>query len=134
MTKHPTPEELGEPALRVEGFQLWIHGYQFPDSTDYWDGNWLRVTAHCGGAGASVWVSGALLMVGDLIGWAQQCDALGDGRADAAELAPLEPELKVTVRRADQLGHLTVTVEITPEHMTQQHSFEFELDQTYLPE
>jgi len=134
MTKHPTSEELGEPALRVEGFQLWVHGYEFRDSTDYWDGNWLRVTAHCGGLGASVWVSGALLMVGDLVGWADQCDALRDGRATEAKLAPLEPELKVFVRPADQLGHLTVSVEITPQHLTQRHFFEFKIDQTYLPE
>ena len=48
---------LGEPALRIAGFQLWVHGYQFPDSNDYWDGNWLRVTVHCGAAGASVCAS-----------------------------------------------------------------------------
>jgi hypothetical protein len=134
MAKHPTLEELGEPALRVDGFQLWVHGYQFPELTDYWDGNWLRVTAHCGAAGASVWVSGALIRNGDLIGWADQCDSLRQGEAKVAELAPLEPEIKVTVRPSDELGHFTVRVEITPEHMTQRHSFEFGTDQTYLPE
>ena len=45
---------LGKPDLRVAGFQLWVHGREFPDAQDEWDGNWLRLTAHCGeAAGAS---------------------------------------------------------------------------------
>jgi len=40
--------KLGMPDLKLEGLQIWIHGRQFPDAADYWDGNWLRVTAHCG--------------------------------------------------------------------------------------
>src|ERR1043166_7168902 len=117
MTNHGTAEHPGEPTLKLDEFQLWVHGYQFPDSSDYWDGNWLRITAHCAASGASVWVSGALLRNTDLIGWANQCDALRNGDAVVAALAPLEPELKVTVRPIDQLGHFTVRVEITPEHL-----------------
>jgi hypothetical protein len=133
MGPEPTIEKLGEPDLRVDGFQLWIHGYQFPACTDYWDGNWLRVTAHCGALGASVWATGAILMNTDLRHWAEQCDALRTGGAHVAELAPLEPELKVLVKARDQLGHFVVTVQITPDHMTQGHTFEFDIDQTYLP-
>jgi hypothetical protein len=59
-------DSRGPPALKVVGFQIWIHGRQFPDSQDYWDANWLNVTAHCGANGASVWVSGAIVMVSDL--------------------------------------------------------------------
>jgi hypothetical protein len=40
-------ENLGEPDLRVAGLRVWIHGRQFPDSQDYWDGNWLNATAYC---------------------------------------------------------------------------------------
>lgn len=134
MPRHPTPEHLGKPALEVDGFQLWVHGYQFPEAADYWDGNWLRITAHCGGSGASVWVSGALLMNVDLIRWADQCEALHAGRVERAELAPLEPDLKVMIRPVDTLGHFSMKVEITPEHMTQRHSFDIHIDQTFLPD
>ena len=133
MTRHPSVEELGEPALQVAGFQLWVHGYQSRDSADYWDGNWLRATAHCGGMGASVWASGAFLRNVDLLGLAENCDALREGKAQRAELAPLEPDLTITIEPRDRPGHFSVKVEITPEHLTQQHSFEFEIDQTYLP-
>lgn len=129
-----TQEDLGPPDLKVVGLQLWVHGRQYPDATDAYDGNWLRVTAHCGALGASVWASGAILLVQDLVSWANECDALQQGRCEEAELAPMEPELKVIIRRSDSLGHFAMQVNITPNNMTQDHFFEFEIDQTYLPE
>ena len=58
---HASPEQLGPPSLRLAAFQLWVHGWQFPEARDKWDGHWLNVTAHCGQAGASVWATGAIL-------------------------------------------------------------------------
>lgn len=130
---HPTPEQLGAPDLSVAGFQMWVHGRQFPDSTDYDDGNWLRVTAHTGAAGASVWVSGAILMVTDLIQFGQEIDGLAKGEAQRADLKPFEPELRLQIEQLDSLGHFTLRVHITPEHLTQEHCFEFEIDPSYLP-
>ena len=54
----PALEELGKPDLTVAGFQLWVHGRQYPDSQEYYDANWLRVTADTGAAGASVGCQG----------------------------------------------------------------------------
>jgi hypothetical protein len=36
---HPSPEQLGPPSLKLDGFQLWIYGRELPDSQDYYDGN-----------------------------------------------------------------------------------------------
>lgn len=80
------PDDLGEPALKIAGFQLWIHGRQFPGAEDYDDGNWLHVTAHCGASGASIWTDGAIVMVTDIESFAKQCEALLRGRAAAAAL------------------------------------------------
>jgi hypothetical protein len=114
---------LVPPNLKVGGRQLWVHGYQFPESNDSDDGNWLRITAHCGHLGASVWASGSIIQVTDLARWAKQCDALVRGRTDAAELSPLEPELAVKIVRIDSLGHFEMTVSITPSHLNQEHTF-----------
>jgi hypothetical protein len=43
--KLPDYEALGDPSLDLFGLKLWIHGRQFPNANDFWDGNWLRVTA-----------------------------------------------------------------------------------------
>lgn len=127
-----TKEELGAPDLKVGGFELWVDGRQFPESADSYDGNWLRVRAHVSASGASVWVSGAILMVADLKKLGRDVEALARGEKQQAALEPLEPELKLQFEKLDSLGHFTMRVHITPDHLTQKHYFEFEIDQTYL--
>lgn len=133
MTQKLTPTDLGEPDLQVAGFQLWVHGRQFPEAEDYYDGNWLRVTAHCGASGASVSVQGAILMVTDIAGLRDECAGMLSGEIKSAALAPHEPELKVSLEASDSVGHIRAHVEITPDHLLQSHRFEFEVDQSHLP-
>jgi hypothetical protein len=127
-------KELGPPALKIAGFQLWVHGRQFPDAEDADDGNWLRVTGHCGASGASVWVQGSILMVTDIERFGRECRSLYEGKGDRAGLEPFEPELRIGLKAADQMGHIRAEVELTPEHLTQTHRMQFEIDQSYLPE
>ena len=53
MTQGMSPEDLGEPAPRVAGLQLWIHARQIPEATDY-DEGWVFVTAPLGGRTAII--------------------------------------------------------------------------------
>lgn len=53
--------------------------------------------------------------------------------AGTAHLGAAEPELFAKFDAVDRLGHLEFTVEITPDHLSQEHTFRFDgLDQTYL--
>lgn len=133
MSQKLTPTDLGEPDLRVAGFQLWVHGRQFPEAQDDSDGNWLRVTAHCGASGASVWTQGAILQVTDIARFGEGCAVLLEGDTPSATLDPCEPELRLSLEAVDPLGHLRAQVEITSDHLTQAHRFEFEVDQSALP-
>lgn len=132
MSHKLTPTDFGEPDLNVAGFQLWVHGREFPESEDYEDENWLKFTAHCGASGASVWAQGAILMGTDVVSFGDECAALIRGDLKSAMLAPLEPEIKVSLEITDSIGHIRAQVEITPDHLTQTHRFEFEIDQSYL--
>ncbi|OYW80587.1 MAG: hypothetical protein B7Z26_06240, partial [Asticcacaulis sp. 32-58-5] len=49
-----------------------------------------------------------------------------------AKLDCMEPELSVVIT-AHSLNQMEACVSITPDHIHQQHSFTFEMDQTYLP-
>jgi len=122
---------LDQPDIELNGLQIWVHARQFPNEQDYWDGNWLNVTVHCGTHDASVWTSGSILHVPDLIRWLADLEAMNQRVCGAADLVSLEPELSVELRM-NNLGHIRMKVEITPDHMTQEHSFEFEFDQSYL--
>jgi hypothetical protein len=125
--------ELGPPALKVGRFQVWVHGREFPDEQDSFDASWLRITAHCGGAGASIWVQGALLRVTEISQFGLACEALHQRTADRAAIEPLEPGLGVRLVATDAAGHIGVEVDITPDHLSQTHRLRFEIDQSFLP-
>jgi len=124
-------DNLGDPDIRLDGFQLWIHGRQYPHERDYWDGNWLNITAHCGSKGTDVWTSGNILHVPDLVRWLVALEEMNQTLSGAADLVSLEPELSVELKITG-LGQMQAKVDITPDHLTQEHSFQFELDQSYL--
>lgn len=132
MSEEISAEMLGEPALKIDGLQLWVHGRQFPEATDMDDGNWLRVTAHCGKNGASVWVSGSILMASDIAVFSKACEKLLSGKTTIAELKPFERELRVKLEAVDKLGHLRMKIVVCPD-MDQTHEFIFAIDQSYLP-
>jgi hypothetical protein len=130
---HPTPEQLSAPSLRLAFLQIWVHGRQFPDATDRWDGNWLNVVVHCGADGASVWAKGAILDTLALSRFRDDIDRIYRTLAGEAVLDSDEPNIKAHVKSNDKAGHLRIRVELTPDHRLQGHWFEFEADQTYLP-
>jgi hypothetical protein len=125
-------EGLGAPQISFSGFQIWIHGRQFEDLCDYWDGDWLRVTVHVGGTGANVWTQGSILHLGELEDWLRQLEQMSQTLSGKAELTPVEPNLYVSFE-IDKLGHIRAQIYVTPDHMSQHHEFREEIDQSYLP-
>lgn len=126
-------ETLGPATLEMAALRIWVHGYQFPDRTDYWDGNWLRCTAHCAEAGASVQVSGAILDTVSFVRFGRELTDVYKQLEGQATLASHEPELKVELRAIGRTGDVEIVVEITPDHMTQSHRFALKVDQSFLP-
>ena len=121
-----------DPDLRFLGLSLWIVGRQFADSADYWDGNWLVVRARMEASGARVECSGPILMTADIDEFRKQLAAMTKTLTGEAALQPLEPDLKI-VLNIQSRGEIEVTVEITPDHLTQRHTFKLIADQSYLP-
>jgi hypothetical protein len=126
------PENLGKPDIKIAGLEIWIHGNQYPASIDYWDGNWLDITAKCTSEGAVVWVSGNIIHLPDIEHLKSSCEHLYKNLKGKAELPCIEPNLSVEFR-ADTLGQISMIVNITPDHLNQDHKFNFEIDQSYLP-
>ena len=88
-------EKLGEPDIAIAGLQIWVHGRQFPDQEDYWDGNWLNVTVHCGAKGSSVWTSGNIIQLHEIAHLSAGAKDLYNYLKGKAELPCIEPELFV---------------------------------------
>jgi hypothetical protein len=125
-------EALGEPQLQIAGLRVWVHGRQFPNAMDYWDGNWLRVTAYCLYPDSQVRTHGSILHLGELVGLLRDCESLYNSVKGTAALKCIEPNLRVTLE-AEWNGAIKVHIEITPEQLTERHSFDDSIDQTYLP-
>ena len=122
----------GEPDLTIAGLRLWVHRREFPEATDYWDGNWMVVTAECRAPDTIIRVSGPILHLGELTAFLGDCEQLHSTLAGQAELDCAEPNLRV-VLQVERRSQVAVTVDITPDHLAQQHRLRFDLDQTHLP-
>lgn len=120
-----------EPDICLDIFSLWVFGRQFPESEDYWDGNWLNVKAEVVAPDSCVRVSGAIIHLGELAGFAKELEKFDQTLAGTACLSCIEPNLKIVIE-GKSLGHLKATIDITPEHLTQRHRFISEFDQTFL--
>lgn len=94
-------DNLGPPDITLNGLQIWIHG-RHPNDEDYWDGNWLNITAHCGSKGADVWTTGDILHVPDLARWLEALEVMNQTLSGAA--VSLEPELSVELKMTDLGG------------------------------
>jgi hypothetical protein len=125
-------EALGAPDIQIAGLRIWVHGRQFEDSMDYWDGNWLRVTAYCIYPDAIVRVHGSIIHLGEIAGLKRDCAQLHESLKGVAKLDCIEPNLSAKLEMHWN-GGIGVQINITPDHLAQTHSFEDALDQTYLP-
>jgi hypothetical protein len=126
-------QKLGVPNIEICGLQIWVHSLQFPHLEEYWDANWLNVTVHCGARSADVWVSGSIIHLSEIQSWHDQAVDLHKSLEGQADLSCMEPELDVSIT-AGNSGLMNMVVKITPDHLTQKHTFEFDIDQSYLPD
>src|SRR5678815_5094297 len=111
MDSERSKDSLGDPDINLNGFQLWVHARQFPNEQDYWDGNWLNATAHCGTHDANVWTSGSIIHVPDLVRWLSALEIMNQTLSGEADLVSLEPELSVALKMGS-LGQIQMTVGI----------------------
>jgi len=125
-------ENLGEPNLEISCLRVWVHGREFPDSQDFWDGNWLRVTARCTTKDTSVRAFGSLIHLREIGSLFHECSRLYEKLEGCASLDCMEPNLTVKLT-AGRCGHVDIEINITPDHMSESHTFIDMFDQTYLP-
>jgi hypothetical protein len=128
----PDVQDIRDPDFKLGGLSVWIHGRQFPDAVDYWDANWLRVTAHCRYPSARVSADGSIIHLGEIAGLLRGLEELHKTLSGKAVLDCIEPNIRIALESTGA-GHISARIDITPDHMAQSHRFEDEIDQTMLP-
>lgn len=129
---HKYLESFGEPAISAGPLSVWVHGFAYPHATDGWDGNWLDVTARCIGNGTSIIARGSYLDTLSFHRLRRELTPLYERFEGEATLASAEPNLRVTFKAAGKTGQVKLEIEITPDHLHQQHRFFEMIDQSYL--
>ena len=121
-----------EPDLSFFGLSLWVKDREFPDASDYWDGNWLVIRAKMKASGASVECGGPILMTADVERFRDDVAKMVSTLAGEATLTGLEPGINMILKMRGR-GHVEGVIEITPDHLNQHHCFKVEADQSHLP-
>ncbi len=122
---------LKKPSLKILGFQMWVHGREFPDSQDYWDGNWLNVTVHCGRLNSDVWFTGSIVHLSELNRLKEDIEKLCITFKGVIILDTMEPYLRIEFETTSK-ENIAMKVTFTPDHMYEDHHYLFELDENQL--
>jgi hypothetical protein len=120
-----------EPDLTLAGLSIWARSREFSQSDDYWDGNWIDIRARVEAPGSFVETSGPWIRSDEIAAFLRELEALHRDLRGTAELQCMEPMLNAKVAVGVR-GQVEVIVEITPDHLTQSHRYEFAIDQSYL--
>ena len=123
---------MDEPHLKVGDLSLWVLGREFPEASNGWDEEWLSIRATIRGKASSVTTEGPILMTADFDRFRNELVTMHATLAGTASLSGYEPNLKV-ILAAHERGGVSGDVDITSDHLSESHHFEFELDQSYLP-
>lgn len=107
-------EALGSPQLKIAGLQVWVHARQFPNAQDYWDGNWLRVTAYSSYPNSNVQARGPIVHLGEVYGLSETLKRLYKSLSGQAALKCIEPNLDVLLE-AGSTGHIEVLPNYEPD-------------------
>lgn len=122
---------MGDPDLKLAGLSVWVHGREFENADDFWDGNWLNITARVVAPGAQVEAVGPWLRTNEVAAFLEELALVDRDLRGRAALRCLEPTISAEIECGER-GQIAVRVELTPDQLAQQHRFDFELDQTYL--
>ena len=119
------------PDIQIGRLKIWISGRQFPDSSDFWDGNWLNIIANCSDQGADVSIHGPFIRIDEIEILRNEVQILNGACKGEAALPTIEPNLALSLD-CNRLGQIQATCLITPDALIQSHKFIFDIDQSYL--
>jgi hypothetical protein len=125
-------EAFGPPDISLSGLKIWISGRQDEDSTDFWDANWLLVTAHCSSVSCNVVTQGPIIHLSEVEHWISDLQKLQNNIHGETMLSCMEAVLEICVK-LDTRGSGSLDVFIIPDQLNEKHEFTFSFDQSYLP-
>jgi hypothetical protein len=123
---------LGRPDLQIAGLQIWIQDRQFPDSSDYWDGNWLYCTLHCGGPDSDVWLKkDPFIHIPELQRFYSSLMAFSSSMSGSARLETMEENLNLVIQSSNS-QEIVMDVFITSNPALEEHHYTFSVTRDHV--
>ena len=119
--------------IRLDSIYITAHQREFPDSMDFWDGNFLVVTVIYEDDQNMIKIHGPYLHLKELSQFLNECEKLSKTLQGSAVLNPVEPNLRIELK-ANKRGTIQMKTNITPNPIKQKHEIIDEIDQSYLPD
>jgi hypothetical protein len=121
-------------------FRIDVFGREFPESEEFWDRNWLVVDLSAKDEVSAVQIRGPYLHATELRALLQGVRDLLKAKASEFHLQNMEPMIRLSVEKRDELGHFEVQLALqsevshrsTPDCSKSAHRYEFGIDQTDL--
>jgi hypothetical protein len=93
--------ETKNPDLRLSNLMICVHGREFPDNKDYWDGNWLYVTIICGDNSSEVNIYGPYMRSDEFLELKNILITLDNStEVSSLEFGTMEPYLSITFKNS----------------------------------
>ena len=119
--------------VQIGPLTLTVHDGQSPWSDESWDEDHLHIVAEIDLAGQSwVRVAGSFLTMRDIASFLDELRQLHQQAGRMAELGSFGPAFILRLA-GSSTGSIAAHLKLTPDILTQTHTFELQLDQTHLP-
>ena len=125
-------EQDSLPDIEIGTLSIWIQGRPFPNSEQAWDRDYLNVRVIARMRAGTISLTGTGIRSGELAMFSRALAAMSEELAGEAWLDGSDLGTTVHFRFSDAVGHLAVTVKMTPTHIDEWHEMTFQLDQTDL--
>lgn len=126
-------EKYGEPDLKICDFEMWIYDYEFPRSKESNNDNWLITSASCRSMYSYSCIHGPILQTSTISYFLNDLKKMYDTLKGAAELPVIEPNLSLGLYLHSP-SLIEVKVNMSQEHSLEDHTYTYEIDQSYLPQ
>ncbi|MBL1435608.1 MAG: hypothetical protein COB08_005355 [Rhodobacteraceae bacterium] len=121
--------------ITIGQLTLNIHEFSYPKASDPFDSDWLNVQVECKTEFADISFSGVFLPYSQLAQFGHDVDRLYRSETSVAIFEPLEPSVIIELKKIGNLGGIVFSLELEPVlGSAERYVFEFQLDQSFLPE
>ena len=121
------------PQIEILDLQIEVRQYQYLEANEYYDANWLDVGIRYAGLSSKIWFDEPCLLTVDLLAFRDELISLSELGTDKASLTPLEPYIRLDIKRVGSLGGLEVDLVLRPDPVCESHRLTMSADLSYLP-